>query len=513
MRARPWSRLLPAALATAVALGVATVPVAASATPGAAGGERSAVKPSPSGRYLVQYARQADVAAEARSLRSEGVTVRRTFGRGIKAAVVTATRAEAAELAQDPSVLAVEPDVRISTADTQSNAPWGLDRLDQRALPLTASYTAPSAGKGVTVYVVDTGVLASHQDFGGRVAAGWSAIDDGRGTGDCNGHGTHVAGTVAGSFFGVAKSATIVPVRVLDCAGVGSGSDLLAALDWVVRDHAAGTPAVLNMSLGSDTVSSAVDAAVRSVIADGVTAVVAAGNHTRDACTSSPAAVTEALTVAASDRYDQQASFSNFGPCVDLYAPGHKIESTWHTSTTAVMPASGTSMATPHVAGAAAVLLAQRPDLSPAEVAARLNADATPNVIGNATGGTPNRLLHLAAAPYDAPAGEADLVADEPEVELTKPSRAAKPTAGAKRRSATVTWVQGDDGGSPLTKQVVRVYQGKKRVGAFRVPGDITGVRVTGLKPGKVYRFTVIEKNAFGTSPESAKSNKVRPRR
>ena len=503
---------------------------------------------SPNGRYLVQYSADADVTAEARSLRAAGVMVRSAVGGSFKAAVVKASRAEARTLLRDPSVLTVEPDVRIKASDIQVSPPWGLDRVDQRTLPLNNSYTAPASGQGVTVYVMDTGVLAAHTEFGGRVAGGWSAIDDGLGASDCNGHGTHVAGTVAGSVYGVAKKATIVPVRVLGCDGSGWGSDLIEGLNWIVGHHRSGTPAVLNMSLGGDSTSSAMDSAVQSVMADGVTAVVAAGNNAVDACGSSPARVSAALTVAASDSSDYQASFSNFGPCVDLYAPGVSIRSAWFTSLTSFATAHGTSMATPHVAGAAAVLLAQQPNLTPAQVAARLNADATVNVIRGASTGTPNRLLHLspwtatepapepsdsqpapisapapapvpepapAPAPEPAPVTEPDPSETQPspEPDLAEPEPAAKPRAAARRRAATVRWVQGDDGGSAITRQIVRVYRGTTRVGTFKVPGDVTGVRVKGLRPGKVYRFTVIEKNAYGKSPESAKSNKVRPRR
>jgi subtilisin family serine protease len=264
----------------------------------------------------------------------------------------------------------------------------------------------------VTAYVVDTGVLASHTDFGGQVAAGWSAVADGLGSSDCNGHGTHVAGSVAGTTYGVAKGATVVPVRVLDCNGSGYNSDVVAGLDWVAANHAAGTPAVANLSLGGGA-STAVDAAIQAVIYDGVTAVVAAGNSAVDACTGSPARVPAAVTVAASDSADRQASFSNFGSCVDLYAPGVGITSSYHTSATATASMSGTSMASPHAAGAAALLLSQNPALTPAQVAGALTSNATAGVITGATSGTPNRLLFagaVAAAPAPAPVAPAPTV-------------------------------------------------------------------------------------------------------
>ena len=377
-------------------------------------------------------------------LHGQGLAVGRTFEHAIRGAVVTANPAQAAALAKSGKVLSVEPDAPVKVSGTEQPAPWGLDRADQRALPLSGSYSWTSAGAGVTAYVVDTGILASHTDFGGRVAAGWTAVADGNGSTDCNGHGTHVAGTVAGSTYGVAKSATLVPVRVLDCSGSGYNSDVVAGLDWIAANHAAGTPAVANLSLGG-AASSTVDNAIQAVIDDGVTTVVAAGNSSVDACTTSPARVPAAVTVAASDSADKQASFSNFGSCVDLYAPGVGITSDYYTSTTATASMSGTSMAAPHTAGAAAVLLSQNPALTPADVAAALVSNATPGVIGGATTGTPNRLLFTgtdAAAPAPAPA---------PAPTVASVSPAGKATAVAVGTNVTATFsssVQGVSAGT-----------------------------------------------------------------
>ncbi|MFD5276808.1 S8 family serine peptidase [Pseudarthrobacter sp. NPDC092439] len=358
-----------------------------------AGAEVTSQGASGEGQYIVRYAEGTDVVAEAKKLRAQNVGVGRTFSHAIRGAVVAATPAEAAALARSKQVLSVELDSPVAITESQQPAPWGLDRTDQRTLPLSRSYVYTSSGQGVSIYVVDTGVRASHVDFGGRVKAGWTAINDGRNAGDCHGHGTHVAATAAGKTYGVAKSATVVPVRALKCDGSGLTSNVIAGLDWIVGHHQSGSPAVVNLSIGGFT-SSSFDAAVMRTVDDGMTVVAAAGNLGRDACESSPARVPSALTVAASDSADRQASWSNYGRCVDLYAPGVGITAAWYTSDTATESLSGTSMAAPHVAGAAAVLLSADPDATPADISASILANATAGKVTAAGSGTPNRLLY-----------------------------------------------------------------------------------------------------------------------
>ncbi|WP_241253238.1 S8 family peptidase [Streptomyces sp. W1SF4] len=287
---------------------------------------------------------------------------------------------------------------------TQRPAPWALDRIDQRELPLDGSYTySGNKGQGVTVYVVDTGINTLHQEFGGRARNGYNGYNGlfQGGAQDCNGHGTHVAATIGGATYGVAKGVSLVGVKVADCRGDGSLSVILRGLDWMVKDHLrnpARGPAVANMSMGG-TRSHSMDAAVIRAVAYGITFTVAAGNEARDACAGSPAAVPQALTVGATDDADRRPRFSNHGRCVDISAPGQSVVSAWKGSPTALARASGTSMAAPHVAGAAALLLADGRAGTPAEVGRLLVLDAVPDRITNLPAGTPNLLLHVPAAP------------------------------------------------------------------------------------------------------------------
>ena len=317
-----------------------------------------------------------------------------TYKHALKGFSVRMPEARAIKLADDPRVAFVEEDGVVSASAVQTNAPWGLDRIDQRNRPLNGTYTYNYTGTGVKAYIIDTGIRATHTDFGGRVISGFNAVPDGLGTDDLNGHGTHVAGIVGGSHWGVAKNVTLVPVRVLDASGSGQNSWVIAGVDWVTGNHATAQPAVANMSLGGGA-ATAVDNAVTRSINDGVTYVVAAGNNNANACNYSPARVQGAITVGATTNTDSRdTSYSNFGPCLDLFAPGTNIQSAWNTSDTDSNVLSGTSMASPHVAGVAALFLETSPNASPSTVFPAIINDTTLNVVSNWGSGSPNRLLY-----------------------------------------------------------------------------------------------------------------------
>lgn len=300
------------------------------------------------------------------------ITPERFYNHAINGFAGAISEGARAGLMKDGRVKHIEPDRVVKANGSQLSPPWGLDRIDQLSLPLNQGFTFSATGLGVTAYIIDTGVRYSHQEFkdsnlltATRASFGFDAFADGQGGADCNGHGTHVAGTVAGTSFGVAKNAKIVAVRVLDCAGSGSTSGVIAGIDWVKANRK--LPAVANLSLGGSP-STALDTAVSNLIASGVATAVAAGNSNTDACKSSPARVASAMTVAASDSIDNKASFSNYGQCIDWFAPGVNIKSSWYTSDTSQNTISGTSMASPHTAGVAAQYLELNPLATPNQV-------------------------------------------------------------------------------------------------------------------------------------------------
>ncbi len=354
-----------------------------------------AVAPGSGQGYIVRFttkkALDNTVATETRN----GTRVGKVFSHAMNGFVAIMPADEVSRLQSDPDVVGVERDSIVEAATDEPNPPWGLDRIDQPDLPLDSSYSYGSTGKGVTAYIVDSGIRTTHSEFAGRILPGWYAdFHDGTGANDCNGHGTHVAGIIGGTTYGVAKEVSLVPVKILPCSGGTSVSTVVAGLDWIVDNHAAGVPAVANMSIGGDA-SGALDAAVNAVIADGVTVVVAAGNDGKNACKYSPAHVPSAITVGAMESDDRIADYSNHGPCNDLFAPGSSITSAWDTTDTATAMMSGTSMAAPHVTGVVARMLQTTPSSSPAEVAAQLDSASTTGSLDGTIGGDPNKLLHL----------------------------------------------------------------------------------------------------------------------
>ncbi len=350
-------------------------------------------KPIPNQYIVVFHDRVVDAPGLARALeKAHGGKLLFTYEHALKGFAIELPEQAVAALAKNPNIAYIERDQVMGIDATQTNATWGIDRIDQRALPLSGTYTYNTTASNVYAYIIDTGIRTSHSQFGTRASNVYDAFG-GNGQ-DCNGHGTHVAGTVGGSTHGIAKSVRLRGLRVLNCSGSGSTSGIIAAVDWLRVNHS--KPAVANMSLGGGY-SSALNTAVNNVSSAGVFMAVAAGNSSANACNYSPASAANATTVAASDRTDTRASFSNYGSCVNIYAPGVSITSTWHSSNTATNTISGTSMASPHVAGAAALYKATYGDASYSTIRTWLINNSTTNVIRSNPTGTPNRLLYKAS--------------------------------------------------------------------------------------------------------------------
>lgn len=320
-----------------------------------------------------------------------GGKVDRVFKHALNGYSVEMNEKEAKQLSLDPRVKFIEEDAEVYANTTQTGATWGLDRIDQRDRPLDGNYNYTPTGSGVNAYIIDTGIRRTHSQFGGRAFAGYDAIGDGQNSNDCNGHGTHVAGTVGASTYGVAKNVRLYAVRVLGCNGSGSNSGVIAGMDWVANNHV--KPAVANMSLGGGA-STATDNAVQNAVNAGVTMVVAAGNENQNACNVSPSRAANAVTVGSTTSSDARSSFSNYGTCVDIFAPGSSITSAWYTSDSATNTISGTSMASPHVAGVVALYLEGNPNASPSAVREALVSTASSGKLTSIGSGSPNLLLY-----------------------------------------------------------------------------------------------------------------------
>ena len=368
----------------------------------------SAIAAEQSQRYIVTFSDDDDSERESSEFRNMGINVEKTFKHAFKGVVGHFTASQISNLKKNPKFKYAELDapvyanaytaIPVGVGPTPAVASWGLDRINQRNLPLDQTYSYQYNGEGVKAYVIDTGLNSTHTEFTGRTATGNDQINDGRGTEDCNGHGTHVSGTIGGTKYGIARAVTIVPVRVLNCAGSGTLSGVIAGIDWVIANHVSG-PAVANLSLGAGF-SASVNAAIARLVADNVTVAVAAGNSNANACSYSPSSEPTAITVGATTSADARASYSNFGTCLDIFAPGSAIVSSWIGSTTATNNISGTSMASPHVAGAAALLLEQYPSYTPAQIRNAMVALSTAGKVTSPGTGSSNQLLVTSTADY-----------------------------------------------------------------------------------------------------------------
>ncbi|MFL6027575.1 MAG: S8 family serine peptidase [Friedmanniella sp.] len=472
-------RLVAVAGLIAVAAGGLTVP--ATAAPREDG---------PADRYIVRTHSLAAADDVARDVQTAGGDVDHRYSRVFPGVSATLTANQVRSLRGDGDVASITRDERVHSTSVQKNPTWGLDRIDQRATPRNRTYRYNTTGKGVTAFLLDTGIRLRHQQFGSRARSGIDFVDYDDDASDCDGHGTHVAGTVGGSTYGVAKGVTLVGVRVLDCDGAGYISDVVEALDWVVTARPAG-PAVVNLSLGGAP-SPELDEAVERTVAAGVPVVVSAGNESRNACSQSPARAPHAITVAATDSKDARAAFSNYGSCVDVFAPGVSIRSASNASNTASEVMSGTSMAAPHVTGVVARYLQAHRRSTPAQTTAAVLATATTATVRNRAG-APNRMLYASPRP-------------------TRPGAATKVAAkrSAPAKTATLSWARpANDGGKAVTSYRVtrngRDTRGRGPV-TVTVSAKTRSYTFSRLRKGSAYTLTVRAVNGVGAGSSVARS-------
>jgi subtilisin family serine protease len=478
------------------------------------------------GRYIVRMSSDGATERQVDKLESAGTDVDARFSHVVDGFASELSASQLRKLQSDPSVEAVTPDRRISVADARTRdtaaagagltaaatVPWGLDRIDQRATAGNGAYRYDTTGKGVTAFVVDSGVRLTHHDFGGRAVSGFDFVNGGAAT-DCEGHGTHVAGTIGGSTYGVAKQVKLVSVRVFDCEGNGEISDFIDALDWVV-EHKPSGPSVVNFS-GAGPTDPTADAAVAATVKAGIPVVVAAGNAEPEgvnACGNSPARAPSAITVGATDSSDRQAYFSDFGTCVDLYAPGQDITSASNSSSnTGSAVLSGTSMAAPHVAGAVARVLQSHPKYTPAQAAAAMINNATAHVL-NRGSGSPNRLLFITTSAHSR--YNPGTVTTHRRAQPGQ-ARVATPKQGStrdKRVSVRARWKAPQAGGAVSSYEVKVTDTRTARAKTVKRSGHTRSVEVTGLKRGHHYVVRVRAVSDVGHGSWSKPSKRVTAR-
>ena len=452
--------------------------------------------------YIVRFNAGVDPETEARLLATREIEFDAALSGTFPGAIATLGPDQLALLSGVSRVATLEVDRRIDLSAERGVSAWGIDRLDQTTPSQNFRFNFPMTGQSVSAYVIDSGIRSTHQEFGDRVAAGFTAINDGNGTQDCNGHGTHVAGIIGGEQYGVAPEVSLVPVRVMDCNGAGLLSGLLAAIDWVAQDVGPADRAVVNLSLGAGA-SPSLDAAINNLSARGITVVAAAGNATVDACEVSPARAPSAITVAASDRNDVFASFSNFGECVDIIAPGVSIPAAYISSDSEIRQLSGTSMAAPHVAGLAAGLLSEVA-LKPDQVAQALKLVSQKDAVRSVPASTSNQLAQIfASVPVVGEGGEFTLSA-------TVPAPPGVVTSRLWFNAARVNWTAASNGGAEIEKYIVRIWENGRLVRKIEVSGKVTTARISGLKLRKNYTFTVLATNAIGMSVDSTGTESLR---